>query len=110
MLDFPDSLGGRVKDTAATLDLGGGSTQITFAAEPTSPLWQTGRQYLHPVTVFHQNLTVYTHSYLGLGLMAARMAILSVGNAEDSTVLKSSCMHPIMKKKWTYNRVAYTVT
>lgn len=104
-----NSLSGSVRDTAATIDMGGGSTQITFAAESTSPLWQTSRQFLHPVTAFHQNLTVYTHSYLGMGLMAARMAILSVGNKEGSTVLKSACMHPIIKKEWTYNRVTYTV-
>ncbi|XP_026274536.1 ectonucleoside triphosphate diphosphohydrolase 5 isoform X1 [Frankliniella occidentalis] len=104
-----NSLGGSVKDTAAAIDMGGGSTQITFAAEASSPLWQTSKNFLHPVTAFHQNLTVYTHSYLGMGLMAARMAILSVGNKEGSTTLKSACMHPIMKKPWTYNRVTYTV-
>lgn len=104
-----NSLSGGIRDTAAAIDMGGGSTQITFAVEPASSLFQSSPKFLHPVTAFHQNLTVYTHSYLGMGLMAARMAILSVGNSEGSTTLKSACMHPIVKKQWTYNRVTYTV-
>jgi len=54
-------LGGSVDDMAAALDLGGGSTQVTFATLNDSQIWETSAQYLHPINVFHKNLSVYTH-------------------------------------------------
>jgi hypothetical protein len=41
--------------------------------------------------------------------MAARKEILSVGNVQDATTLRSECINPIIKTKWTYAGVTYTV-
>ncbi|XP_063229353.1 ectonucleoside triphosphate diphosphohydrolase 5 isoform X2 [Bacillus rossius redtenbacheri] len=105
-----DRLGGEVKKTVAALDLGGGSTQITFAPSEAVTLKQADPKFLHPISLFHHNVTVYTHSYLGLGLMAARKAILTVGKSEGSTTLRSECVNPIITgAPWTYSGVTYTV-
>ncbi|XP_042084792.1 ectonucleoside triphosphate diphosphohydrolase 6 isoform X6 [Haplochromis burtoni] len=70
--------------TVGMLDLGGGSTQITFSPQDevrtrtgerktiqTSPI-----DYIRTFQMFSHPHVVYTHSYLGLGLMSARLAIL----------------------------------
>jgi len=50
------------------------------------------------------------YSYLGLGLMAARKAILQHGNPEGETHLKTPCMHHILSsEEWHYRGVTYTV-
>eukprot|EP00656_Telonema_subtile_P028345 TRINITY_DN30748_c0_g1_i1.p1 TRINITY_DN30748_c0_g1~~TRINITY_DN30748_c0_g1_i1.p1 ORF type:complete len:179 (+),score=30.53 TRINITY_DN30748_c0_g1_i1:202-738(+) len=51
-------------DTVSTIDLGGGSTQIAYAANA-SP--QTT-----PLQVFGETYNIFTHSYLGFGLNSAR--------------------------------------
>jgi hypothetical protein len=45
----------------AALDLGGGSTQITFIPTDQTTLEQTKSEFLHQVSAFHNKLTVYTH-------------------------------------------------
>ncbi|KAJ9596472.1 hypothetical protein L9F63_012511, partial [Diploptera punctata] len=104
-----DHFGGDPGQTMAALDLGGGSTQITFAPTDEETLKQTSPEFLHRISAFHHNITVYTKSYLGLGLMAARKQILSVGNTKDAKTLRSECINPIIKKDWTYAGVTYTV-
>ncbi|XP_069684351.1 ectonucleoside triphosphate diphosphohydrolase 5 isoform X2 [Periplaneta americana] len=104
-----DRFGGDPEQTMAALDLGGGSTQITFAPTDQVTLKETNPEFLHHISAFHHNLTVYTKSYLGLGLMAARKEILSVGNPKDAKTLKSECINPIIKTEWTYAGVTYTV-
>lgn len=78
-------IGGPDKNpTAAVLDLGGGSTQIVL--EPTFPKAPEGGmpQQLEPgdhryeLDFGARNFTLYQHSYLGYGLMAAREAIHQV--------------------------------
>nr|CAD7590673.1 unnamed protein product [Timema genevievae] len=105
-----DRLGGNVDNTVAALDLGGGSNQITFAPSDEATIKHSNPEFLHRISVFHNNLTVYTHSYLGLGLMAARKEVLSVGNPDNALVLRSECINPIITgKEWTYNKITYTV-
>nr|CAD7424223.1 unnamed protein product [Timema monikensis] len=113
-----DRLGGNVEKTVAALDLGGGSTQITFAPSDEATIKHSNPEFLHRISVFHNNLTVYTHryviraysNYLGLGLMAARKEVLSVGNPDNALVLRSECINPIITgKEWTYNKITYTV-
>jgi ectonucleoside triphosphate diphosphohydrolase 5/6 len=59
--------------SAVSLDLGGGSTQITFAPKKFPVPGIEGRKhFIHKVDILEGNpLQVYSHSYLGLGLMAA---------------------------------------
>ena len=45
----------------AALDLGGGSTQITFVPTDQTTLDQTNSEFIHQVSAFHHKLTVYTH-------------------------------------------------
>ena len=68
-------------ESYVSLDLGGGSTQITFApAEYPIGGLEGRKHFLHNVTILGGRREVYTHSYLGLGLMAAREAIFTQGN------------------------------
>lgn len=101
-------LNGNPDQAAAALDLGGGSTQVTFAATSDSSLSQ--KEYIYNVQHGNNNITLYTHSYLGLGLMAARKAILAEGNEEKSLNLISECINPIINNtKWNYNGKTYLV-
>lgn len=94
--------------TVAALDLGGGSTQITFY--PTTPSTLSEKQFIHngvtPVGV----IPVYTHSYLGLGLMAARKEIITI-NQINKTDVVSECVNTIVKnRKFHYSGVDYYVS
>lgn len=95
---------------AAALDLGGGSTQVTFS--PTDPEQvPIYDKYMHEVVTSSKKINVFTHSYLGLGLMAARHAVFSHGYKKDDTVLESVCVNPIIANRtWTYGNVQYKVS
>lgn len=55
-------------------------------------------------------IPVYTHSYLGLGLMAARKEVLTL-RQENKTQVISECVNPIIKdKKFHYGGVDYLVS
>ncbi|XP_018901655.1 ectonucleoside triphosphate diphosphohydrolase 5 isoform X2 [Bemisia tabaci] len=104
-------LGGSVEDTVGALDLGGGSTQITFAPLDDSRIKRDSPQYLHSVKLMQQEVNIYTHSYLGLGLMAARQEILTYDSSPESTSIFSKCVNPVIKdKKWKYGNVEYLVS
>ncbi|XP_067366926.1 ectonucleoside triphosphate diphosphohydrolase 6 isoform X2 [Channa argus] len=62
--------------TVGILDLGGGSTQITFSPQDERTIQTSPIDYIRSFQIFNNIHTVYTHSYLGLGLMSARLAIL----------------------------------
>lgn len=74
-------IGGPDKNpSAAVFDLGGGSTQIVF--EPTYPVPATGipetlpdGEHKYEMRFGGREFTLYQHSYLGYGLMAAREAL-----------------------------------
>merc|ERR1719378_1260273 len=46
----------------------------------------------HEVNVMGHSKTMYSHSYLGLGLMAAREAIFKYDDPVESKALGSSCI------------------
>ncbi|XP_073823962.1 ectonucleoside triphosphate diphosphohydrolase NTPase isoform X1 [Musca autumnalis] len=95
---------------AAALDLGGGSTQVTFS--PTDPEQvPVYEKYMHEVNTLNQKVNVFTHSYLGLGLMAARHAVFTKGYAKDETNLVSICVNPIISNRtWIYSNVEYKIS
>lgn len=69
------------------LDLGGGSVQITIPLdEKRIDATQVPDTFVKSVDISLNSYTLYTHSYLGLGLMSARAAILneSAVHQEDS--------------------------
>ncbi|XP_013121016.1 ectonucleoside triphosphate diphosphohydrolase 6 isoform X2 [Oreochromis niloticus] len=105
--------------TVGMLDLGGGSTQITFSPQDevrthtgerktiqTSPV-----DYIRSFQMFNHPHVVYTHSYLGLGLMSARLAILGGVDAppRGSTELVSPCLAPEYSGSWEHADMVYIV-
>ncbi|XP_047998920.1 nucleoside diphosphate phosphatase ENTPD5 isoform X3 [Leguminivora glycinivorella] len=97
-------------ETMAALDLGGGSTQITYQLTP-QDAFKVPSKDLHVVPTSSANLTVYTHSYLGLGMLAARRGIFKSESGNDSVDIVSSCVEPIVSgEKWTYANVEYTIS
>ncbi|KAJ1825692.1 Guanosine-diphosphatase, partial [Coemansia sp. RSA 2599] len=94
------TLGKEEHKTAATFDLGGGSTQIVF--EPRYENWnpETGGPQLAPgehryeMTYGGQEYVLYQHSYLGFGLMQARKKIKTIIAQEASSSGKFSVEHP----------------
>ncbi|XP_045120432.1 ectonucleoside triphosphate diphosphohydrolase 5-like isoform X3 [Portunus trituberculatus] len=103
-----DRITGTPKDTLVALDLGGGSTQITFVPMEDDTVRGTPADYLTTISLLHKNLNLYTHSYLGLGLMAARKAILVQHRGEDG-IIHSPCVNPIVDHQWTYGGETYTI-
>ncbi|TWW78528.1 ectonucleoside triphosphate diphosphohydrolase 6 [Takifugu flavidus] len=94
------------------LDLGGGSFQITFSPQDEKTIQMSPIDYIRSFRMFNNTHTVYTHSYLGLGLMSARLAILGGVDASPlggSTELVSPCLAPEYSGSWEYAEVVYTV-
>ncbi|XP_042216793.1 ectonucleoside triphosphate diphosphohydrolase 5-like [Homarus americanus] len=58
-----DRISSNPKDTLVALDLGGGSTQITFVPVEDSTLKSTPPDYLTSISLLHKNLNLYTHRY-----------------------------------------------
>ncbi|XP_015523775.1 ectonucleoside triphosphate diphosphohydrolase 5 isoform X1 [Neodiprion virginianus] len=105
------------ENTVAALDLGGGSTQVTFA--PDSNHIKDQEKHIFSINAFNNNISIYTHSYLGMGLMAARKAILTYGqnleieentpSAGSKVEIRSECINPIISTDWSYGGVNYVV-
>lgn len=96
--------------TMAALDLGGGSTQVTFAPKDATrtPAYT---EFMHTVPTFKSQMDVFTHSYLGLGLMAVRHAVFTYGYGKNETDVQSECVNPIVRHKaWKYANVEYKVS
>ncbi|XP_050735152.1 ectonucleoside triphosphate diphosphohydrolase 5-like isoform X3 [Eriocheir sinensis] len=103
-----DRITGNPKDTLVAMDLGGGSTQITFVPVEGETMSSTPADYLTSISLLRKNLNLYTHSYLGLGLMAARKAILMRHQGKDG-IIRSPCVNPIVDYQWSYGGETYTV-
>lgn len=115
------------KNTVAALDLGGGSTQITFALTPSAKKISGHEKNVYGLNTFDRNLSVFTESFLGLGLMAARKEILTHldnyknedndmpgfdNNNNNSTPieLRAECVNPIVSHaQWNYAGKDYLV-
>ncbi|XP_070696597.1 ectonucleoside triphosphate diphosphohydrolase 6 isoform X2 [Pempheris klunzingeri] len=98
--------------TVGMLDLGGGSTQITFSPQDEKTIQTSPIDYIRSFQMFNHTHTVYSHSYLGLGLMSARLAVLGGVDASPwgtSTELVSPCLAPEYLGRWEHADVVYTV-
>lgn len=95
--------------SVGTLDLGGGSTQITFLPLAKATLDQTPGDFLTSFELFNSTYRLYTHSYLGLGLKAARLAVLgaSVSAAQQRRTFRSHCFPAALDAEWTFAGVTY---
>ncbi|XP_056147499.1 ectonucleoside triphosphate diphosphohydrolase 6 [Lampris incognitus] len=98
--------------TVGILDLGGGSTQITFSPQDEKTIQTSPIDYINSFKMFNSTHTLYAHSYLGLGLMSARLAILGGVEGqplEGSTELISPCLAPEYSGSWEHAEVVYNV-
>lgn len=103
-------LSGRLtsKNTVAALDLGGGSTQITYELNEFQPSY---KDFIHAVPIFNSEVNVFTNSYLGLGLMALRHSVITYKGAVNQTSFENECVNQIIKdKSFTYANVEYLVS
>ncbi|XP_023392782.1 protein FAM161B isoform X3 [Pteropus vampyrus] len=102
-------LHGHSQETVGTLDLGGASTQITFLPQLQKTLEQTPRDYLTSFEMFNSTYKLYTHSYLGFGLKAARLATLGALATEgiDAHTFRSACLPRYLEAEWIFGGVKY---
>jgi len=81
-------LGAEGDSSYVALDLGGGSTQVTFRPTSQDTLSNSPEDFLTE----YGGSKIYSHSYLGLGLMAGRKALLEQGDPQGSEELASACV------------------
>ncbi|XP_036274697.1 ectonucleoside triphosphate diphosphohydrolase 6 isoform X1 [Pipistrellus kuhlii] len=100
-------------NSVGMLDLGGGSTQITFLPRVEDTLRTSPPGYLTSLQIFNRTYKLYSYSYLGLGLMSARLAILGGTEGkpvEDGKELVSPCLAPSFKGEWEHAEVTYRLS
>lgn len=106
-------------ETVAALDLGGGSTQLTFALSANEESKDFDDRIKH-INVFGRNMSVFTQSFLGLGLMAARKEILTHPDnnndyqsmkSNDPIKLNAECINPVVNNaEWKYAGKIYLIS
>lgn len=99
--------------TVGILDLGGGSTQITFLPKLKKTIESVpSEDYVVRFGIFNSTFELYTYSYLGNGLMAARLATLGALGAEglEWQVFKSSCLPKKCRDEWSFGGLTYQVS
>ncbi|XP_064332020.1 ectonucleoside triphosphate diphosphohydrolase 6 isoform X3 [Camelus dromedarius] len=79
------------RGSVGTLDLGGGSTQITFLPRVEGTLQTSPPGYLTSLQMFNRTYKLYSYSYLGLGLMSARLAVLGGKEGKPAGNLYQLC-------------------
>ncbi|NWT21088.1 ENTP6 diphosphohydrolase, partial [Vireo altiloquus] len=100
------------KRSVGMLDLGGGSTQITFLPRTEATLQTSPFGHTTSFQMFNHTYKLYSYSYLGLGLMSARLAILGgiegkpLGEGEE---LISPCLPPGFKSEWQHAEIVYKI-
>ncbi|XP_061063768.1 ectonucleoside triphosphate diphosphohydrolase 6 isoform X1 [Eubalaena glacialis] len=101
------------RSNVGMLDLGGGSTQITFLPRFEGTLQTSPPSFLTSLQMFNRTYRLYSYSYLGLGLMSARLAVLGGEEgkpAEDGAELVSPCLSPGFRGEWEHAEVTYRVS
>nr|XP_055177441.1 ectonucleoside triphosphate diphosphohydrolase 6 isoform X5 [Nyctereutes procyonoides]XP_055177443.1 ectonucleoside triphosphate diphosphohydrolase 6 isoform X5 [Nyctereutes procyonoides] len=101
------------RNSVGMLDLGGGSTQITFLPRVEDTLQTSPPGYLTSLQMFNRTYKLYSYSYLGLGLMSARLAILGGMEgkpAEDGKELVSPCLSPGFTGEWEHAEITYRIS
>ncbi|XP_005006597.1 ectonucleoside triphosphate diphosphohydrolase 6 isoform X2 [Cavia porcellus] len=101
------------RSSVGMLDLGGGSTQITFLPRAKGTLEASPPGHLTSLQMFNRTYRLYSHSYLGLGLMSARLAILGGVEgrpAKDGKELVSPCLSPGFRGEWEHAEITYRIS
>ncbi|XP_041469600.1 ectonucleoside triphosphate diphosphohydrolase 5-like isoform X1 [Lytechinus variegatus] len=112
-------------ETRGTLDMGGGSTQVTFLPRNEETLsHQIHNTNIKTYPFLHHQYKLYTKSFLGLGLKAARLEILKrekenpifVGSSDTdqlsagSEEFTSACLPPFTSGTWDFGGNMYSVS
>lgn len=63
-----------------------------------TPASLSQKQYIHKAIAPKGTIPVYTHSYLGLGLMAARKEVITFNQGREINVT-SECVNPIVRNR-----------
>ncbi|XP_036398708.1 ectonucleoside triphosphate diphosphohydrolase 5 [Megalops cyprinoides] len=100
------------RKTVGILDLGGGSTQITFLPKSKKTVYTAPPSYIARFNMFNSTYELYTHSYLGNGLIAARLATLGALGADglEWKIFTSSCLPKKFREDWTFGGLTYKVS
>ncbi|XP_020775268.2 LOW QUALITY PROTEIN: ectonucleoside triphosphate diphosphohydrolase 5 [Boleophthalmus pectinirostris] len=90
--------------TVGILDLGGGSTQITFLPKSKKTIQSAPSSYIANFNLFNHTYQLYTHSYLGNGLVAGRLSAMGALGAAglDWKVFTSPCLPKRLKGEELY--------
>ncbi|XP_043466216.1 ectonucleoside triphosphate diphosphohydrolase 5-like [Leptopilina heterotoma] len=100
------------QSTVAAIDLGGGSTQVTYRLDEEDRN-DLNHSVITNLQAFNQNMTIFTQSYLGFGLMTARKAILippfAMTNEYGVIEVHSKCISPSTNTTWTFNDKEYQI-
>ncbi|XP_037551324.1 ectonucleoside triphosphate diphosphohydrolase 5 [Nematolebias whitei] len=98
--------------TVGILDLGGGSTQITFLPKSKKTIDTAPSSYTARFNLFNNTYELYTHSYLGNGIVAARLATLGALGADglDWKIFTSSCLPKKFREEVTFGGSTYKVS
>ncbi|XP_072218379.1 ectonucleoside triphosphate diphosphohydrolase 5-like isoform X1 [Leuresthes tenuis] len=118
-------LNAQTKKTVGILDLGGGSTQITFLPKLRKTIESAPvADYVARFDIFNSTFELYSHSYLGNGLMMARLATLGGEGAMlevnstampsavglEGLVFNSSCLPNKFRDEWSFGGQTYQVS
>ncbi|XP_031111057.1 apyrase-like [Ipomoea triloba] len=101
------NLGKDYQKTIATIDLGGGSVQMSYAISRDTfvdaPIPDNGEEpYVQEKYLLGANYYLYVHSYLNYGLLAGRVEVL-----KRSTNSTNACILEGYDGYYTYNGVSY---
>lgn len=99
------------ENTVAALDMGGGSTQVSFATkDPNST--PSLIDYIRKISKEKESVNVFSTSYSKMGLDAARTQIVENGQATgESGAYLSECVNPTIKSaKFIFASKEYSVS
>lgn len=103
-------LSGSSQKTVAALDLGGGSTQVTYTLQDEQDI-AANKDHIYPLSVLKQDMSLFTNSYLNLGLMAARHGVFTHEYRDNDTNILADCVNSIIQNRpWTYGSVDYLIS
>ncbi|MGH0153372.1 UNVERIFIED_CONTAM: hypothetical protein FKN15_025041 [Acipenser sinensis] len=95
------SLHGLEQNTVGMLDLGGGSTQITFSPQDEKTIQTSPIDYITSFQMFSSTFSLYSHR--------DTILILHVLTVEEGKTLLSPCLAPDYEEQWEHAEVVYTI-
>ncbi|RXN34899.1 ectonucleoside triphosphate diphosphohydrolase 5 [Labeo rohita] len=98
--------------TVGILDLGGGSTQITFLPKSKKTIESAPADYIVRFDMFNSTHELYTHSYLGNGIKAARLSALGALGSDglEKKVFQTSCLPKKYTSEFSFGGFSYHIS